>query len=27
LLEEDKIGAYYCGGHLYAFPERGQPII
>lgn len=27
LLEEDKIGAYYCGGHLYALPDRGQPII
>jgi photosynthetic reaction center H subunit len=27
LLEEDKIGAYYAGGHLYAKPERAQPII
>jgi photosynthetic reaction center H subunit len=27
LLEEDKIGAFYCGGHLYALPDRGQPII
>ncbi len=27
LLEEDKIGAYYCGGHLYAKPDRAQPIL
>lgn len=27
LLEEDKICAYYCGGHLYAKPDRAQPII
>lgn len=27
LLEEDRICAYYAGGHLYAFPERAQPII
>ncbi|MCQ8205430.1 hypothetical protein NP569_24385, partial [Vibrio parahaemolyticus] len=27
LLEEDRIGAYYAGGHMYAFAERSQPII
>ena len=27
LLEEDKVMAYYAGGHLYATPERSEPII
>jgi photosynthetic reaction center H subunit len=27
LLEEDKICAYYAGGHLYALPGRAEPII
>ena len=27
LLEEDRITAYYAGGHMYAFAERAQPII
>lgn len=27
LLEEDRICAYYAGGHLYAFDDRSQPII
>jgi photosynthetic reaction center H subunit len=27
LLEEDKIMAYYAGGHLYATPDRAEPII
>ena len=27
LREEDRISAYYAGGHLYATPERSQPII
>lgn len=27
LLEEDRIGAYFAGGHLYAMPGRGEPII
>jgi photosynthetic reaction center H subunit len=27
LLEEDKIMAYYGGGHLYATPDRSQPLI
>jgi photosynthetic reaction center H subunit len=27
LLEEDKIMAYYAGGHLYATPDRSQPIL
>jgi photosynthetic reaction center H subunit len=27
LQEEDKIGAYYGGGYLYALPERMEPII
>lgn len=27
LLEEDKIAAYYGGGHLYATPDRSQPLI
>ncbi len=27
LLEEDKICAYYAGGHLYALAERTEPII
>jgi photosynthetic reaction center H subunit len=27
LLEEDRICAYYAGGHLYAMPGRGEPII
>ncbi len=27
LLEEDKITAYYGGGHMYAFPERSEPLI
>lgn len=27
LLEEDKIMAYYAGGHLYATPSRAEPII
>jgi photosynthetic reaction center H subunit len=26
-LEEDKIMAYYAGGHLYATPQRSRPII
>jgi photosynthetic reaction center H subunit len=26
-LEEDKIMAYYAGGHLYATPDRAQPWI
>jgi len=26
-LEEDKICAYYAGGHLYATPERAEPLI
>jgi photosynthetic reaction center H subunit len=26
-LEEDRIGAYYAGGHLYATPDRAQPWI
>jgi len=26
-LEEDKISAYYAGGHLYATPERSEPIL
>jgi len=26
-LEEDKICAYYAGGHLYATPERSEPLI
>ncbi|MCU0626350.1 MAG: PRC-barrel domain-containing protein [Gemmatimonadaceae bacterium] len=25
LLEEDKIMAYYAGGHLYATPKRQEP--
>jgi photosynthetic reaction center H subunit len=27
LLEEDKISAYYAGGHLYATAERSQPLL
>jgi photosynthetic reaction center H subunit len=27
LQEEDKICAYYGGGHLYATPERAEPLI
>ncbi|MFK7830890.1 MAG: photosynthetic reaction center subunit H [Congregibacter sp.] len=27
LQEEDKIGAYYGGGTLYALPERAEPIL
>jgi photosynthetic reaction center H subunit len=27
LQEEDKIGAYYGGGYLYALPERTEPIL
>jgi photosynthetic reaction center H subunit len=27
LLEEDKIVAYYGGGHMYALPGRGDPVI
>jgi len=26
-LEEDKICGYYAGGHLYATPDRSQPLI
>lgn len=26
-LEEDKICAYYAGGHLYAIPERAEPLV
>ncbi len=25
--EEDQIGAYYSSGHLYALPERAEPVI
>ncbi|GAB5414632.1 MAG: photosynthetic reaction center subunit H [Congregibacter sp.] len=27
LQEEDKISAYYGGGHLYALPERSEPVL
>ncbi len=27
MLEEEKIMAYYAGGHLYATPERAEPFI
>jgi photosynthetic reaction center H subunit len=27
LLEEDKVMAYYAGGHLYATPSRSEPLI
>jgi photosynthetic reaction center H subunit len=27
LLEEDKIAAYFAGGHLYATAERQEPVI
>jgi photosynthetic reaction center H subunit len=27
LREEDRISAYYAGGHLYATPGRSQPIV
>lgn len=27
LLEEDRISAYFGGGHLYAIPSRSQPLI
>jgi photosynthetic reaction center H subunit len=27
LLEEDRICAYYAGGHLYSTPSRSQPLI
>ncbi|MDP2412171.1 MAG: photosynthetic reaction center subunit H [Pseudolabrys sp.] len=27
LLEEDKVCAYYGGGHLYALPSRSEPLI
>ncbi len=27
LLEEDKIGAYFAGGHLYAMASRSEPVI
>lgn len=26
-LEEDKIAGYYCGGHLYATPDRFGPLL
>ena len=26
-LEEDKIAGYYCGGHLYATPDRMGPLL
>ena len=26
-LEEDKIAAYFCGGHLYATPDRMGPLL
>ena len=26
-LEEDRICAYYAGGHLYATPERAEPLV
>lgn len=26
-LEEDKICAFYAGGHLYALPERAEPLV
>jgi photosynthetic reaction center H subunit len=26
-LEEDKICAFYAGGHLYATPERAEPLV
>ena len=27
LLEEDKVMAYYAGGHMYATPSRAEPLI
>ncbi|MDJ0778385.1 MAG: photosynthetic reaction center subunit H [Gammaproteobacteria bacterium] len=27
LREEDKVCAYYGGGHLYAFPKRSEPLL
>jgi photosynthetic reaction center H subunit len=27
LLEEDKVCAYYGGGHLYALPSRAEPLL
>jgi photosynthetic reaction center H subunit len=27
LLEEDKITAFFGGGHLYAFPGRQEPLL
>lgn len=27
MLEEERVMAYYAGGHLYATPERSQPIL
>jgi photosynthetic reaction center H subunit len=27
LREEDRISAYYAGGHLYALPSRSEPLI
>ena len=27
LLEEDKISAYFGGGHFYATPERSEPLV
>jgi photosynthetic reaction center H subunit len=27
LLEEDRIYAYFAGGHLYAVPQRAEPIL
>lgn len=27
LREEDRITAYYAGGHLYALPERSRPVL
>ena len=26
-LEEDKICAFYASGHLYATPERAEPLV
>jgi len=26
-LEEDKICAYYAGGHLYAIADRAEPLV
>jgi len=27
LQEEDKVCAYYGGGHLYALPQRSEPLL